>query len=57
MTAAANKFHDAAVARFGPEEGKRSRWGQETPAMTAQIEASNEKVEGDSAIITTEGRD
>jgi hypothetical protein len=53
MLAASGKLHDAAVARFGPDEAAKIATGSGDPvAITRQIEESEEKLEGDQASIT-----
>jgi hypothetical protein len=55
MTAAANKLHDAAVAKFG-EDGKKIDLTTGDPQdIPRQIEASEEKINGDQASIITRG--
>jgi hypothetical protein len=55
MTSAANRLHDACVAKFG-EEGKKIALSTGDPQdIPRQIEASEEKITGDSASIITKG--
>ena len=59
MTAAAGQLNEAAVARFGAEEGKKlakSMGGApEQSDVPRQIAESEEKIDGDSAAITMKG--
>ena len=55
MTSAANRLHDACVAKFG-EDGKKIALSTGDPQdIPRQIEASEEKITGDSALIITRG--
>ena len=56
MVGAANKLRDAAVARFGPEEGKKiaaSTVSSNDPYK--ELSESSEKIEGDTATIIKPG--
>ena len=55
MTSAANRLHDAAMSKFG-EDGKKIAISTGDPKdIPRQIEASEEKINGDSASIITRG--
>ena len=55
MTSAANRLHDACVAKFG-EDGKKIALSTGDPQdIPRQIEASEEKITGESASIITKG--
>jgi len=54
---AVRKLHDAAVARFGPDDAKKLAAGiSDNTDIGKQVEASDEKVEGDSAMILEKGK-
>ena len=55
MTAAANKLHDAAMAKFGEEGRKMDLTTGDPQDIPRQIEASEEKINGDHASIITKG--
>jgi hypothetical protein len=57
MTAASNKVHDAAISKFG-EEGRKIAAAISTgdpEKIPLEIEASEERVSGDSALIIAKG--
>jgi hypothetical protein len=52
-----HKLEDAAVARFGREEGKKLGAGvNDNSDIARQVEESDEKVDGDSATILEKGK-
>jgi hypothetical protein len=52
MVGAANKLRDAAVARFGPDEGKKIAASTVSSSdAVKEVNDSSEKIEGDTAII------
>ena len=54
---AVRKLHDAAVARFGPEDAKKLAAGiSDNVDIAKQVEGSDEKVDGDSASILEKGK-